>query len=234
MSGVVPEGETESYFNTRFAGLAIGVVLAGGLSRRMGGGDKGLIDIGGQTMLARAVARLQPQVGRVILNANGDPARLSAFGLPVVPDAVEGFAGPLAGVLTGMLWARDHAPDARWVVTVAGDTPFFPDNLVARFVEAAGHDEAMIALAASGGHRHPVFGLWPVALADDLHAFLDLGESRKVLAFVDRHPDITVNFPGLMLDDVAVDPFFNVNTPEDIDIAEAIADALTEKEAATV
>lgn len=216
----------------RFAPLVAGVVLAGGLARRMGGGDKPLKAIAGTPMLDRVVDRLRPQCASLALNANGDPARFAPYGLAVIPDAIEGFAGPLAGVAAGMLWARAALPDCRWIATVAGDTPFFPADLVARFIGAAGHDEAMIALAKSGDRVHPVFGLWPVAHADDLMAFLEAGETRKVLAWVDRHPRVDVTFPALTLDGIAVDPFFNVNEPDDIATAEAIAAALADEDAA--
>lgn len=206
----------------RWSALSVGVVLAGGRSRRMGGGDKSLRMLGGRPMLAHAVERLKPQVGHLVINANGDPERFSGFALPVVADPVAGFAGPLAGVLAGFGWTRAHAPGARWIVTAATDTPFFPTDLVERFVAAAGHDETMIALARSGGKLHPVFGLWPVALTDDLRAFLTEGENRKVLAWVDRHPMVEVEFSGFSVAGEVLDPFFNANTPEDMAVAEAI------------
>lgn len=207
----------------------VGVILAGGLARRMGGGDKPLKPIAGVAMLDRVIARLKPQVGAIVLNANGDPARFAETGLAVVADPIEGFAGPLAGVLAGLGWAK--ARGARFVVSVAGDTPFFPTDLVARLRAAVGDDEGTIALAASNGSVHPVFGLWPAALADDLGAFLDAGETRKVLAWVDRHRRVDVDFPDIVAGGMRVDPFFNVNTPEDMKTAEAIATALAEKAA---
>ncbi len=148
-----------------------GVILAGGLARRMGGGDKALMRLGGETLLARVIARLKPQVGEVVLNANGDPGRFAEFGLPVVADTVEGFAGPLAGILAGMRWAaaRGHTH----VASAAGDTPFFPADLVARLTQAVRSGGQPIALAATndperGLSEHPTFGLWPVDLADNL------------------------------------------------------------------
>ncbi|MEM6666076.1 MAG: molybdenum cofactor guanylyltransferase MobA [Pseudomonadota bacterium] len=157
----------------------VGVVLAGGLARRMGGGDKPMTEIAGRPMLDHVVERLGAQVDAMVLNANGDPQRFAAWNLPVVADSIEGFAGPLAGVLAGLEWAAVHRPEARAVVSVAGDTPFFPTDLVKRFDAATNHDITAIALAASKGYAHPVFGLWPVECADDLRAFLEAGERRE-------------------------------------------------------
>jgi molybdenum cofactor guanylyltransferase/molybdopterin-guanine dinucleotide biosynthesis protein MobB len=191
-----------------------GIVLAGGLSRRMGGGDKGLRELAGKPMLAHVLDRLRPQVGRLAINANGDPARFAAFGVPVVPDTIEGFVGPLAGVLAGMRWSAAHAPRARWIATAAGDAPLLPADLVARLMAAVGDNS--IALAQSNGDLHPVIGLWPVALADDLEAQLRAGV-RKVLAWTDRHGTTAVAFPPQRIGDASVDPFFNANTPEELD-----------------
>ena len=198
-----------------------GVVLAGGLSRRMGGGDKTLLSVAGAPMLSRVIDRLKPQVGSLVLNANGDPARFAAYGLTVVADPIEGFAGPLAGVLAGLRWGKENT-GARYIVSVAGDTPFFPRDLVSRLLEAAdGKDR--IVLASSNGRAHPVIGLWPVSLADDLDAFLTAGETRKVLVWVDRHDNTTVDFPMLETGTEPLDPFFNINTPEEISVAEQLA-----------
>lgn len=193
-----------------------GIVLAGGLSRRMGGGDKGLRELAGKPMLAHVLDRLRPQVGRLAINANGDPARFAAFGVPVVPDTVEGFVGPLAGVLAGMRWSAAHAPRARWIATAAGDAPLLPHDLVARLVAAIEGRINAIALAQSNGDLHPVIGLWPVALADDLEEQLRAGV-RKVLAWTDRHGTAAVAFPPERLGDASIDPFFNANTPEELD-----------------
>jgi molybdopterin-guanine dinucleotide biosynthesis protein A len=204
-----------------------GIVLAGGLGRRMGGGDKPLLELGGTPMLARVIERLSPQVERIVINANGDPERFARFGLPVVADTIEGFAGPLAGILAGMRWSQQNLPEARFLVSVAADTPFFPKDLVPRLAEGCGRDEQTIALAASGAGTHPVFGLWPVALADDLEAFLRSGEGGKILKFADRHLRLNVPFDDVVLPDgSAIDPFFNVNTPEDAKRAGEIAAAL--------
>ncbi len=192
----------------------IGVVLAGGLSRRMGGGDKGLRDLAGRPMLAHVIDRLAPQVAGVIINANGDPGRFSAFGLPVVPDTVGGFAGPLAGVLAGMRWAISHAPETRWIVTAPGDAPLLPLDLVERLAGAVAANDHEIALAQSDGSLHPVAGLWPVALAGDLEAALAAG-TRKVLDWAERHGVVPVPFELVRVGGVEADPFFNANTPEE-------------------
>jgi molybdenum cofactor guanylyltransferase/molybdopterin-guanine dinucleotide biosynthesis protein MobB len=200
----------------------VGCILAGGQSSRMGGGDKGLKPLAGRSMLARVVDRLGAQTVALVLNANGDPARFADTGLPVVPDSVAGFAGPLAGVLAGLDWAAAHHPDAAFVATAAADTPFFPEVLVEALLDEAGSPHTVV-LAASDEGRHPVFGLWPVALRDDLRVFLEKGETRKVLAWVDRHRNAVVKFPPLRAGDRLVDPFFNVNTPAELAEAEAIA-----------
>lgn len=191
-------------------------ILAGGQSRRMGGGDKTLIDIGGKSMLAHIIDRLSPQAGRIILNANGDPSRFAEFGFPVAADPVGDYAGPLAGILAGLTYARDHTPDVRYVVSIAGDTPFYPKNLVSGLLKAVPDGRPVIALASSHDRLHPVFGLWPVALADDLHDWLSSGQSGKVLAFVDRHDSVEVAFED---DETGMDPFFNANRPEDLETA---------------
>jgi molybdenum cofactor guanylyltransferase/molybdopterin-guanine dinucleotide biosynthesis protein MobB len=199
----------------------VGVLLAGGLSRRMGGGDKSLRHLGGRPMIAHAVERLRPQVDALILNANGDASRFAFLGLPVVADREADYAGPLAGVLAGMDWAREHAPDARWIVTAACDTPFFPRDLVARLRAAAEEAKAEIALAASKGQGHFVFALWPVALADDLADYLAQG-GRKVQDWIAQYAHLHVEFAPAEIGGSEVDPFFNVNTPEDLVFAESL------------
>ena len=199
----------------------VGLVLAGGLSRRMGGGDKALHLLGGKPMLGHVIARLRPQVGLLVLSANGDPARFAQFGLPVVADTIPGFAGPLAGVLAGMHWARRQVPGARWIVSAAADTPFFPTDLVSKFVTAAAAKFNRVVLASSEDGTHPVFGLWPVALADDLERALTAG-TRKILAWTDSHDTVLVTFAHFQAGDRAVDPFFNANRPQDLAEAEAI------------
>lgn len=193
----------------------IGVLLAGGQSRRMGGGDKCLLELAGKTLLAHVVERLKPQTSAMVLNANGDLDRFSKFELPTIADPVEGFAGPLAGVLAGYTWTREHAPDARWIITAATDTPFFPNDLVAKLLEATQDQYPTIALAKSGERMHPVFGLWPTALADDLHDALESG-TRKVLDWTDRHMTVTATFPEMQIGGTAIDPFFNANKPDDL------------------
>ncbi|TDL81669.1 molybdenum cofactor guanylyltransferase MobA [Palleronia sediminis] len=191
----------------------LGVILAGGQARRMGGGDKGRLEIGGRSILDHVRDRLGPQVEAMALNANGDPARFADTGLPVLADSIDGFAGPLAGVLAGLDWAAGQG--ARHIVTVAADTPFFPADLVPQLLLAAEAQGKPIALAATpdperGIARHPTFGLWPVALREDLRAALAAG-TRKVVAWTDRYGTALASFP---VD--RGDPFFNVNTPDDL------------------
>jgi molybdenum cofactor guanylyltransferase len=199
----------------------VGVLLAGGQSRRMGGGHKGLLDICGKPMLAHVIERIRPQVGPLVINTNSDPSQFAQFDLPVVADSIEGFVGPLGGVLAGMRWARTSAPEAPWIATVSTDAPLIPHDLVGRLLLAvAGRDKA-IALASSGGELHPVIGLWPVALADDLEAALRAGD-RKVLRWTDRHGSVPVEFPFFEIRGRKVDPFFNANTPEELAEARAV------------
>lgn len=196
----------------------LGVILAGGQARRMGGGDKGMLPLGDRVLLDHVVDRLAPQVAQVALNANGDPARFDPFGLPVVADSLDSSAGPLAGVLAGLDWAAGHG--ASHIVTAAADTPFFPADLVPQLLLAAEGESRPIALAATHGrdrlHRHPTFGLWPIALRDDLRAALGDGV-RKVVEWADRHGAATAVFPVGRFD-----PFFNVNTPDDLARAESL------------
>ena len=194
----------------------VGVLLAGGQSRRMGGGDKGLLPLGATTMIGEVLRRLRPQVERIVINANGDPARFASLALPVVPDTVDGFVGPLAGVLAGLRWATANVPTATHIATVSSDAPLFPSELVARLAADIEGREHSIPLAMSAGELHPVIGLWPVALADDLEAALRSG-LRKVLHWTDRHGTVPVEFPFLDVGGKSVDPFFNANTPEELD-----------------
>ncbi|MCX7558801.1 molybdenum cofactor guanylyltransferase MobA [Sulfitobacter sp. F26204] len=195
----------------------VGVILAGGQATRMGGGDKGLLFLGGQTLLRRVIDRLEPQVAGLALNANGDPARFAPFGLPVLADPIDGFAGPLAGVLAGMDWAA--AQGAETLVTAAADTPFFPCDLVPQLLLNGESMTHPLVLAATpdvkrGRARHPTFGLWPVALREDLRAALNDG-LRKVVQWSERHGGREAFFPQ-------EEAFFNINRPEDLTLAEAM------------
>jgi molybdopterin-guanine dinucleotide biosynthesis protein A len=195
-----------------------GVVLAGGLARRMGGGDKPLREIGGRTILAHVIARLKPQCEGLLLSANGDPSRFASFGLPVIADGVNDYPGPLAGILAGLDWAAAHRPNARWVLTAPGDCPFLPRDLVVRLRQAVSAEGAEIAVAASQGRSHPVIGLWKVALAGALREALVVEGLRKVEGWTARFPVATVAWPA-----DPVDPFFNANTLEDLVKAEGLA-----------
>lgn len=202
----------------RAAPPAVVVLLAGGLARRMGGGDKCLRLLGGKTMLARAVAVLRPQAVGLVLNANGDAARFAAYGLPVIADVVEGHAGPLAGVLSGMAWAEAHAPGVEWLVSAPTDAPFLPEDLVPRLVGAAVAKGAPLACAASGGQAHPVAAAWRVALAADLRrALVDEG-MRKIDAWTARYDLAVAEWPT-----EPVDPFYNANNPDELAAAEKLA-----------
>ncbi len=194
------------------------VLLAGGLARRMGGGDKPMRMIGGRTILDRVIARLKPQCSALILNANGDPARFAAFGLPVVADSVADFPGPLAGILAGLDWVAANRPDAAWMLSAAGDCPFLPRDLVARLTAARATEGAELAVAASGGQSHPVIGLWKVALREELRHALMVEDIRRIDRFTARYPLATVSWPT-----TPVDPFFNANTAEDLAEAERLA-----------
>jgi molybdopterin-guanine dinucleotide biosynthesis protein A len=190
----------------------LGVILAGGQATRMGGGDKGLLPLGGSTILSHVIARLEPQVAGLALNANGDPTRFEHLKLPIIADSIDGFAGPLSGVLAGLDWAATQS--ASHIVTAAADTPFFPCDLVPQLQLAAQTAEVQIALSRTPDGRHPTFGLWPTALRDDLRAALHDG-LRKVVLWTDKHGAATAQFPN----DAA---FFNVNTPQDLIQAESM------------
>lgn len=196
----------------------LGLILAGGLARRMGGGDKGLIKIGEQTILERALARMQDQCSRMIINANGDPSRFGFTGLPVVPDDIPDFAGPLAGILAGLDWAAANATDTEYVVSAPGDCPFLPRDLVARLNEARKREQKVLACAKSGEWRHPVVGLWPVSLRHDLRRALTDESLHKIEVWTARHGVAIAEWPN-----TPVDPFFNVNTPDDAVRANEVA-----------
>ena len=196
----------------------LGLILAGGLARRMGGGDKPRMRVGGQSILFRVIERLRPQCALLLLNANGDPRRFADTGLPVVADDIPDFAGPLAGILAGLDWAARHAPDIADVVSVPGDCPFLPRDLVARLHAARSKSGRPLACARSGDWRHPVIGLWPVALRGDLRHALTVEGLRKIELWTARHGVALADWPAQPFD-----PFFNVNTPEDAAEAERIA-----------
>lgn len=196
----------------------LGVLLAGGLARRMGGGDKPMKAIGGRTILERVVTRLAPQCDELILNANGDPARFASIGLPIVADTIEGFAGPLAGVLTALDWTAAHRPDIQWVLSAATDCPFLPHDLVARMQRARIEQDTQLAVAASGGQIHHGIGLWNVALRDPLRHALVVEDIRRISRWTARYKTATVTWPT-----VPLDPFFNANTIDDIAEAERLA-----------
>ena len=200
-------------------GEVVAVLLAGGLSRRMGGQDKMLRGLGGKSILARVVARMEPQAGRLLLNANGDPARFADFGLPVAADVLGDHAGPLAGVLTGLEWTLANAPECPWVITAPTDAPFLPSDLVQRLMAAVGGEGADMACASSGGRHHPVCGLWPVRLAGELRRAMLEEDIRKVDIWTARYRLAVADWPT-----EPVDPFFNANRPEDLAEAERILD----------
>ena len=195
-----------------------GILLAGGLARRMGGGDKPMRSIAGRTILDRVIARLDPQCDGLVLNANGDPARFAAYGLPVIADSVADFPGPLAGILAGLDWVTAHRPDVTWMLSAAADCPFLPRDLVARLHQVRIEKNAQLAVAASGGQSHHVIALWNVALREQLRHALVTENIRKVERWAARYPIATVTWPTEPLD-----PFFNANTVDDIAEAEKLA-----------
>ena len=199
------------------------ILLAGGLARRMGGGDKPLRAVGGASILSRAIAALTPQCEALVINANGDPARFAAFGLPVIADTVPGFAGPLAGVLAGLDWIASQRPDTRFVLSAPADCPFLPNDLVARLHAARATSDAPIAVAASGGRMHHVVALLSLSLRDELRRALVVENFRQVSGFIARFPFVTAEWPV-----TPRDPFFNANTVEDLSEAERLVKAQPE------
>ena len=199
-----------------------GVLLAGGRATRMGGGDKSLHSLAGRPILAHVIERVRPQVSVLLLNANGDPARFQGFGLPVEGDVIEDFAGPLAGILTGLEWAGAHVPDCRWVASFPTDAPFLPRDLVRRMVASVGAEDAHIGCATSGGRTHPVVGLWPVGLAGDLRRAMTEDGVRKIDQWTAGYRVAYVEYAA-----APVDPFFNVNRPGDLERAEGLLGADT-------
>jgi len=195
----------------------LGLILAGGQARRMGGGDKPMLRIGGIAILDRVSARLSAQCIELVINANGDPQRFAEFDVPVIADNVPGFVGPLAGILAGLDWLAAERPGLEWLVSVPSDCPFLPDDLVERLHQARREAGTPLACARSGDWRHPVVGLWPVALRADLRRALTEEDLRKIELWTARHGIAIADWPAQ-----PVDPFFNVNTPEDIAVAERI------------
>jgi molybdenum cofactor guanylyltransferase len=201
---------------------AVGVILAGGLARRMGGGDKPMQIVDARTILDRVISRFRPQCDDLLLNANGEPDRFAGFGLPVIADSVADYPGPLAGVLAALDWAAEQRPDARWVASAAGDCPFLPRNLVARLHAARVQADAMLVVAQSGAQRHPVVGLWRVDLREDLRDALASGV-RKIQLWTGRYRTAVATWAA-----EPVDPFFNVNTADDLEEAQRLARLLEE------
>lgn len=196
----------------------LGLVLAGGQATRMGGGDKTLLKVGGETILSRTLSRITPHCEAIALNANGDPARFATFGLPVVADSIADFAGPLAGILAGMDWAHAHYPNVEWIVSAPGDCPFLPWDLIPRLHEVARAAKTPLACAKSGDWRHPVAALWRVELREDLRTALKIEGLRKIEIWTERH--------GIALAEwleQPIDHFFNTNRPEDLEKAEQFA-----------
>jgi molybdopterin-guanine dinucleotide biosynthesis protein A len=201
---------------------AVGVILAGGRALRMGGGDKCQLLLDGKTLLRWVVDAARPQVARLMLNANGRSQRFAAEQLPVRADVVAGYAGPLAGILTGMVWAREQYPGTDWLLSLAADTPFLPPDLAQRLMERAQQEEAQIVLAASGDRVHPVIGLWHCALRDDLSRALQEEGVRTVMQWVERYRWSAVDFSADDSNTSGPDPFFNINRPEDLETARVL------------
>jgi molybdopterin-guanine dinucleotide biosynthesis protein A len=196
----------------------LGLILAGGQARRMGGGDKAMLRVGGRTILERVIDSLKPQCAALVLNANGDPARFAGYGLPVIGDSIEGFAGPLAGILAGLDWTAVNRPDIDTVVSMPADCPFPPGDLVRRLRQAREAGGARLACAASAGWRHPASALWAVSLREDLRRAMTVEGERKIDAWTARHGVAAAEWPA-----TPFDPFFNVNTPADAAEADALA-----------
>ncbi|TIO79191.1 MAG: molybdenum cofactor guanylyltransferase MobA [Mesorhizobium sp.] len=203
-----------------------GIILAGGQSRRMGGGDKPLLPLGRSRLIDHVAAGLKPQVGALALNANGYPARFAGMNLPVLADTVPGHAGPLAGILTGLEWAAAEKTAYQSLVSAAGDTPFFPGDLVERLAAAARERPGAIAVASSDGRWHPTFALWPLGLSEALRHFLIDEDNRRVSTFMERHGFVQVEFPMIEAEGKRIDPFFNINTPDDLAQAERLLQSL--------
>ena len=202
---------------------AVGVILAGGLAKRMGGGDKSMKTIDGRTILDHVISRFRPQCDDLLLNANGDPQRFAVYGLPVVADSVADYPGPLAGVLAALDWTAERRPEARWVVSAPADCPFLPRDLVQRLHAARAQADATLVVAESGGQRHPVAGLWRVDIREELRRAL-LSGVRKIQSWTARYPIAVAAWTN-----ETVDPFFNVNTIDDLAEAQRMAKFLNDR-----
>jgi molybdopterin-guanine dinucleotide biosynthesis protein A len=198
-------------------GDIVGVMLAGGQARRMGGADKAFLTLGGETLIARTISRATPQVDELLINAYGDPARFAGFGLPVIADSIGGFLGPLAGILTAFEWMRANRPETRWLASFACDCPFFPRDMVERLIAKAQSENAAVAMAASGGRHHPVFAVWSAAIPATFQNVLNDQGLRKMDDFVSLFANTQLGFAS-----DPVDPFFNINTPDDLARAETL------------
>ena len=203
----------------------VGILLAGGLSRRMGGGDKNLLQLGGKSILRHVIERIAPQVDTLILNANGDADRFAEYGLPVVGDVIDGYAGPLAGVLTGLEWASVNSPSCEWVATFATDAPFVPKNLVVELLNSIEANGADMACAMSKDRTHPPFAIWPIRLKDALRAAMIDEEMRKIDLWTARYKIVHVPF-----EEEGIDPFFNINKPDNLGEAEQLLASKISKE----
>lgn len=195
----------------------LGILLAGGQARRMGGGDKCLLPLGGKTLLQRSIAKAQPQVDQLVLSANGNSLRFARSRLPVVADAYPEFLGPLAGIHSGIQWAKQHRPNTEWLASFACDTPFFPENLVAQLAEAAEQDSALVTVAASNDRLHPIFALWHSSLFDALTKTLESANIPPLAQWIEQQSYVQVDFPC-----ETYDPFFNINRPQDLYDAETL------------
>ncbi len=200
----------------------LGVILAGGQSRRFGGGDKFIKELNGEALVDRVVERVRPQTEQMIISSNSETPHLTKFGLPIVADTIHGFAGPLAGILTGMEWTRQHYPDIEWIVSFPSDAPFVPLDCVSKMLEQAQMDNAEIVCASSAGRTHPVCALWRIDLADNLRQAMEEEEMRKIDLWTARH-----RLSALEFSDQPFDPFFNINRPEDLEQAEVILAGLS-------
>lgn len=195
----------------------VGVILAGGLARRMGGGDKCLLPLAGKTLLQRTIERAQPQVSSLLLNANGNSLRFARTRLPVVPDLYPNNLGPLAGIHAGLRWMQTDNPDAEWLASFASDTPFFPTDLVARLFDAATSQHAQLAVATSKERTHPIFALWHASLIGKIEQQLQTGDIPRLQDWIKQQKVVEVDFTA-----DAYDPFFNINIPQDLYAAEPL------------